>query len=161
MRSGLAVHRTVFRHSADPGSGSGAPCTEQPVGDDPDEGDGEACYDAAPGIGFGQRDKYLLAEIARTNHGADDDHGKRHQNGLVDAEHDLRQSDRHLHSPEGLVSGAAGHFCRLNECQRHLANTMVGVTDGRHHGKRHSGDHGGDVANPKQHDDRDDEAEGR
>src|SRR5688572_8417065 len=56
---------TVLYHEglAQPGSGPRAPGVEQPVGDDADEGDGEARDDAAPGIGFRQRDEYFLAEV--------------------------------------------------------------------------------------------------
>src|SRR6266508_1140859 len=83
------------------------PGSDQPVGDDADEGDGKSRHDPPAGIGLGERLEYFLAQIAGADHGADDDHAEREKDRLVDAEHDLGQRYRQLYVPEELPPGAA------------------------------------------------------
>jgi hypothetical protein len=49
--------------------------------------------------------EHLLAQALYANHRGDDDHGESHHDGLVDAGHDGRQRQRHLHVLEPLPAG--------------------------------------------------------
>ena len=68
------------------GARTRAPGIEQTVGGNADEGNRQSGNNTAPGISLGQCDENLLAKVTGADHGADDDHGQRHQNGLIDAQ---------------------------------------------------------------------------
>ena len=131
------------------------------VGDHGDHGDAEPRHDAAPDIGLGERDVNLLPEIARADQRRDDQHRDRQHDRLVHAEHDFRQRQRQPHLGQELSSCRAHRLRRLDQRRVDLANAERRVADRRRDGVEDDGDHGGEIADPEEHDDRDQVDEGR
>src|SRR3712207_7261194 len=76
-----------------------------------DEGDGESGHDSTAGIRLGERDEHLLAEVARTDHRANDDHRD-------------RKSTR-LNSSHANISYAV--FCLKKKKKSNLVNKSYAV----------------------------------
>jgi hypothetical protein len=105
--------------------------------------------------------EHLLAQALNANHRGDHDHGERHHDGLVDAGHDGRQRQRHLHVLEPLPAGRSKGIGGLEHVLVDQANAQIGQTDDRRNGVDDDGDQAGHLADAEEHDDGDEIDEAR
>ena len=80
---------------------------------------------------------------------------KRQHDGLVDAQQDFRQGHRQTNMAQQLRAGAARDQTGLNQFFADRAHAMGCIAHRRSQGIEDDGDQGSEIANPEQHDNRD------